>query len=444
MSIPKYFHQVAPIGDGHFCVVSRYRSSKDGYEYAVKKLKKEHIANEDYRVRFLREVSILTELNGHDHIINLVESEPDPKELHLWYVMPLASHNLYNYIKRHHTTLDRSFKISIFEHVISAITYAHSLNLLHRDITPNNILLFESDEGITAKLSDFGLGKDTEAIRYTRTSASGYGQILYVAPEQLEHLKNADIRSDIYSLGKVLYFVMTGKDPGEIKTCDFVSLIRKATQERPTDRHQTIDEFAAEFEAMRKFFQDTAIPIDQQTMRGYLEGRADVDWKEFHEIAVLGTSDNHPYFDYVWPTVEYFSDQKRLVAYYATKKGELLHFVNTFIQGIAAIRRNLGWNFKTLDDIGNLVYRIYLLAKERDIKLLCICTIWEIAYDDNQFALQRSFHSIINNNLLPADVEGDFAAYIVSSNTRRLQMSLFQGVRLPANVRRAILQISDN
>jgi eukaryotic-like serine/threonine-protein kinase len=444
MAIPNHYKQVSSLGEGHFCFVGRYLSSQDRIEYAVKKLKKEHVANNEYRDRFFREVEILSELSGHDHIIDLIESESDSAEPQPWYVMPLANQNLYNYIKAHNNAFDRDFRIAIFLQIISAITYAHSLSLLHRDINPNNVLVFETDEGVTVKLSDFGLGKDSEAMRYTRTSASGYGQILYVAPEQKEHLKNADIRSDIYSLGKLLYFVVTGKDPQDILPCDFFSVIRKATQAKPNDRHQTIEEFATDFEAMRSFYQAAAIPIDKQTMKGYLDGKKEIDWKEFHEVAVIGYWESHQFHDYVWPVTEFFADQNRLVQYYSIKKSELLHFVNTLIQRIADIRTNLGWNFECFKEIGDLVNRIYLLAKEPDIKLLCICEIWNIAYKDDRWAMQRNFMSIINNNRLPVEIQSSFADFIVSTKARGLTMARFQGFNLPAKIRQAILHISPN
>src|SRR5690606_18074212 len=133
------------------------------------------------------------------------------------------------------------------------ISHAHSKSIIHRDIGPSNVLIFEDEKGCWAKLSDFGLGKDSEAINYTRTSMGGFGQALYMSPEQRDHLKDADERSDIYSLGKLLYFLMNGRDPVDIRGGDFNTVIRGAIQENPRDRYQSIEELNKEFQSIKNF-----------------------------------------------------------------------------------------------------------------------------------------------------------------------------------------------
>jgi len=442
MALPQDYRHKGSIGDGYFCNVSKYHSSADNCTYAVKKLKREFLDNAEYRTRFLREIELLKALEGHDCIVELKAHEPNHLERELWYAMPVANQNLFHYIRQNNSTIDLTKRIGIFEHVLSGITHAHSQSILHRDISANNVLVFEEEDGLRAKLSDFGLGKDTEAMNYIRSSANGFGQVLYVSPEQKDHLKHADFRSDIYALGKLLYFVMTGKDPIDFKTCPFITLIRKATSGEPIERFQTIEEFNSEFESMKQFLLNPEIPRDRQVMRDFLSGNTQVNWDEFHEVAIIANSDNHVYHDYLKPIVALFNTRSNLEAYYSAKQGALLHFVEVFNSKVRECTQSHNWPFRALDDFGLILYHILKICQENEIKLLCLCEIWNIAYEDDQFAVQNNFKTIMNNNMIPSEIEAEFAAHIVSSKTRGITMAKFSEIRLPTAIKRAIIQIA--
>jgi len=93
-----------------------------------------------------------------------------------------------------------------------ALEHAHEHGIVHRDIKPANILLTEKQGRLVAKLSDFGLARNTSE-RETRVTRDGYtvGTIDYIAPEQAKDSSAADVRSDIYSLGCTLYHVLAGR-----------------------------------------------------------------------------------------------------------------------------------------------------------------------------------------------------------------------------------------
>ena len=96
----------------------------------------------------------------------------------------------------------------IYTKVLDALIYAHSCNVLHRDLKPGNILLGDDE---TVVVTDFGLSRqlNAETTRFTRTGQGG-GTEFYSAPEQLADFRKADARSDIYSLGILLYALHTG------------------------------------------------------------------------------------------------------------------------------------------------------------------------------------------------------------------------------------------
>lgn len=102
--------------------------------------------------------------------------------------------------------------------VIEGLEFAHSRNVIHRDIKPENILLQTDDAGhITPKVADFGLAKSITADKKLTVSGVVVGTPLYMSPEQALG-KKADQRSDVFSLGSVLYRLCTGLEPFQAKT----------------------------------------------------------------------------------------------------------------------------------------------------------------------------------------------------------------------------------
>jgi eukaryotic-like serine/threonine-protein kinase len=442
MAVPKKYKHLRSIGDGYFATVSRYQDVATKQECAIKCLKTDHQGNPDYRFRFLREIALLKDLAGHPHIIDLIDHEPDENEPQLWYAMPVAMDNLFNYIRRNNQTLTREDRIALFEGVLIAVSHAHSLGILHRDLGPHNVLMFEDEGQVWTRISDFGLGKDIKAINYTRTSVGGFGQFLYMSPEQRDHLKDADEKSDIHALGNLLYFVMTGRDPKNIRDGDFYTVIRKAIEERPEDRYQTIEEMTEEFNSVKSFLLDPGIPLAKQSMKEYLENRAEINWTEFHEVALVANSDDHTYHDYVGPVTFCLLEKGNLEAYYAAKKGDFLRFVDKYNDAVCALPRITRWPFKALDDFGYLNYRIYRISTNNEVKFSCLKQIWEIAWAHNQFAIQKSWKDLFSDNTFPKELESRLAQHMIA-NSRMTTGSIapFLGTAMPSVIKRAIQQL---
>jgi serine/threonine protein kinase len=100
--------------------------------------------------------------------------------------------------------------VRIITEIAGVLEAAHKLRVLHRDIKPDNILL--APDG-TAKLTDLGLAKDTEAIFDLTRPMTGLGTPNFMAPEQFRDAKHADARCDVYGLGATLYMAVTGELP---------------------------------------------------------------------------------------------------------------------------------------------------------------------------------------------------------------------------------------
>lgn len=226
------------IGSGGFGHVWRCVRKSDNQVYAKKTLQED--VNEDAIKRFKREVRILSMLD-HPNVIHVVSKEL--QNVPFSYVMPLYDRSLkedINSIKANDKQI-----YSIFLAILNAVEYAHSQGVIHRDLKPENVLINQNEIVVT----DFGLGRilDSESTRQTITGY-GMGTFFYMAPEQFNQAKNADERSDIFSLGRILYELYTGpltsigQDTSSLPS-GITLIIDRCTKDDPSKRFQSISDF---------------------------------------------------------------------------------------------------------------------------------------------------------------------------------------------------------
>ncbi|MBI1300014.1 protein kinase [bacterium] len=192
------------IGSGGFGDVYEAELLDTGSTVAVKELKPQ--ANfEDARDRFEKEVQIQKSLN-HRNILPILRENLDAKPP--WFAMPLAKCSLSdrNDVQGNIEEIHR-----IFWQILEGMDYAYKQGVIHRDLKPDNILF--TDEGVL-QISDFGLGKrPADLKKITKSSNNSMGTFAYASPEQMQSFRDADHRSDIYSIGKLLFFLVTGEEP---------------------------------------------------------------------------------------------------------------------------------------------------------------------------------------------------------------------------------------
>jgi hypothetical protein len=158
--------------------------------------------------RFLREIEVAANLT-HPHILPLFDS--GEVEGLLYYVMPyVEGESLRDRLTRA-VQLPIEEAVGIAGNVAAALAYAHGQGIIHRDIKPENILL-EGDEAVVA---DFGIAKAVSAAGGARLTETGLavGTAAYMSPEQASGASHLDGRSDVYSLGCVLYEMLAGEPP---------------------------------------------------------------------------------------------------------------------------------------------------------------------------------------------------------------------------------------
>lgn len=125
--------------------------------------------------------------------------------------------------------------LRIGEHVARALVATAALGVVHRDVKPSNIVVAEDG---TAKLLDFGIGKEEGAVTGLTRTGVGMGTLHYMAPEQLVDARSATTRSDVYALGATLYHLLTGRPVvhGEVQTLvarSLADLVRQVVRRRP-------------------------------------------------------------------------------------------------------------------------------------------------------------------------------------------------------------------
>jgi serine/threonine-protein kinase len=158
--------------------------------------------------RFLREIRYASQLD-HPHIAPLIDS--GETDYLLWFVMPyVAGDTLRQVMRREHMLpIDRAVRLAT--EVLDALGHAHDHGLAHRDIKPDNIVCAETG----AVLVDFGIARAIATSGEDRVTRSGFvvGTEEYMSPEQAGGSMEIDGRTDLYSLGVVLYEAIAGRPP---------------------------------------------------------------------------------------------------------------------------------------------------------------------------------------------------------------------------------------
>lgn len=232
-------------------------------EVAVKMMALDFQEDQNNYRRFQREATSTTELT-HPNIVNVYDvGEGD----HPYIVMEhIDGLDLKEYIQEHHPIPYKKV-IHIMQQVLNGIAYAHANGVIHRDIKPHNILI--DNEG-NIKITDFGIAVALSQNSITQTN-SLLGSVQYISPEQARG-NMVTKQSDIYSLGIVLYEMLTGSVPFEGESAVSIALkhfqtpipslhefdsripqalenvVLKATAKEPRDRYESVREMAKDLE----------------------------------------------------------------------------------------------------------------------------------------------------------------------------------------------------
>lgn len=264
---------VGPVGSGNFAVVLRARQDGTERDVALKVLKPELVdSNPEVAQRFATEVKVISRLH-HPNTVTLHDFGRTPEGLYFMVLEYLDGESVEDILARE-GAMPPQRVLRIIQQTLKSLDEAHNLGIVHRDLKPSNIMLVDrSGEDDVVKILDFGVaklmgdGEEDEHPRIVRRSTQFIGTPIYMSPEQVLGQKVRP-SSDIYSLGLILYQMLTGDSPidsnlnvsavAQMHIDDkplpfaklanlpraFAKLIRKATSRHPEDRYQTVREFA--------------------------------------------------------------------------------------------------------------------------------------------------------------------------------------------------------
>ena len=207
------------LGRGGMATVYLAHDQKHGRRVAVKVLRPE-LASSIGPERFLREIQTAARLT-HPHILPLHDS--GEAEGLLYYVMPyIEGESLRGRLQRdRRLDLDRALQLG--REVADALDYAHQHGVVHRDIKPENILIANGQ----AVVADFGIARAvSDGAELVTGAGMSIGTPMYMSPEQVEGSPTLDGRSDIYSLGCVLFEALTGLPPFQCRSTQAILVQR--------------------------------------------------------------------------------------------------------------------------------------------------------------------------------------------------------------------------
>ncbi|MGE6756043.1 protein kinase domain-containing protein [Rossellomorea sp. NPDC071047] len=423
---------------GGFATIQRFIDKDTNVKYAVKKLKEEYRYHLDYIDRFIKEIDYTERLKENPNIIDILDSSIDSAKDEYLYLMPLADMNLDEYIAQNNDTLDFEKRLNLFEQILDAICFAHQKKIWHRDLSPTNVLIFLENDNCNLKVCDFGLGKDPESLsRMAQSSIAGHGQALYVDPEQLISLKQGNHIGDIYSLSKILYYVLTGKKPTLIQKSEFYTVIKKGVNKE----YQDVFEFKEEYFKFKNIYSSIRTE-DNLSVKEYLEQSESIDWQEFYRYSLKGINYDHIYFDYIDPVISALKDKDTIETFFRTIGKDDESFIEVFLDKLDDCLNSTGWPFTSTDSFTSFLIRFAKVSSNNEVKLKCLEKSWYIAAVGDQWDSQDQIIKVFLNYTFPPVVEENLGVYILEigkpfAKLSRVDLSKIKS--LP--IKRAIAQL---
>lgn len=361
----------------------------DGKERYVLKIVKED-ATEDNITLFRREIRILKNLNH----LNIMEIVADTyNSVRPYYVMPNCGKSFVDLACTQATELELlDYAISFCE----AIQYAHESGVYHRDIKPQNVLLYK---GIV-KVSDFGLSRfvnrDTATMTKTSTTAGTAG---YMPPEYLSgEFKNGTVGSDVYMIGKTLYYVFShGKDISNVRaemvSVPIFSIVDKCTKDTPTQRYSSVSTIVGELKDYRDLLKtaETAPKTIKEIKVTYKPNTPQFNKEVFKTLSTLG----YNFKDWA-TTLEQLSDQELVQVLMYNRDSIValsLHFIDCMKNSSDFIQ------FDDIDEYARLTKILVNINTDESIKQSLILFLQNMSICYNRFSAMKDVASILNEQI---------------------------------------------
>ncbi|MBQ5824150.1 MAG: Stk1 family PASTA domain-containing Ser/Thr kinase [Clostridia bacterium] len=216
------------IGVGGMAVVYKAYDSIDDRVVAIKILKEEYLANEEFRRRFKNESKYIAVLS-HPNIVKVYDMSFGDR---LQYIVMefIEGITLKEYIEQQKVIQPKE-AVHFVTQILRALQHAHDKGIVHRDIKPQNIMLLKNG---SIKVTDFGIASFSRSESATIAENSAIGSVHYISPEQARG-DFTDAKADIYSVGVLMYEMLTGKLP--FTSENPISVVMMHMNDEPANMH---------------------------------------------------------------------------------------------------------------------------------------------------------------------------------------------------------------
>lgn len=415
--IDKRFKVNEEIGRGGMGIVLRVDDITTGQQVALKYCPD---SDRDALRRFEREVCIAAELH-HKHIMPVLDQ--NLSHMPPYFTMPVAAGSLEREIRR--GDLEENRALDAFEQICLGVQAIHNAKRVHRDIKPENAMRMSGGEVV---ISDFGLVKVDPRDTTTLTQPGAFlGTRMYCAPEQLVPggSRDADVRTDLYQLGKLLYEMITGEPPALINPDrvpgGLAYVIERATEQRPEERYQSV---GALMDAVQDYMHSRepegsphhAFESALQAAEGLLKvGR----YRRENLEALLGLLAH--FGDDPETFLEQFDrvPNKLLQTITHNCSAELRPVLKAYLSAVDSVVGS--YNFSYAETVAQKMRIVFHASDDASMKALAVRTTLIAAVDLNRYAAMDTFASLL------ADVEREEDAVAVAGVLRE-EMTRFEVV----------------
>lgn len=437
------------LAEGSYGQIYQVHADGQPLDLVVKVLRSDYSDPQDRR-RMLREINCLLSLKDNEYVIEVLDYDTTADLP--WFVMLKADNNLSKYVGEK-GGLSEEECLCITRCILDALEDAHNKGILHRDLGASNILLFKEEHGYRIQVADFSLGRDfsRQTKQLTRTLQAHLGQDAFVAPEQILNLNQATNQSDIFAVGSLMSFMLTGQDPRLFQPdSPLDSIIRQFRDRDPQRRPQTVAEakrLLDLYEALNN--RETRMGLDEiaqqfhQSMKHPLDEGV-LSKEALHDLTSFVTRQNqlfegsnqgdltfNRYFQHI------ITIPKKLFEYWITHSTDrdIERFLDRFFEQVHVIRKQTRWTFRNMKkiiDVLMVVFDMHDGMKARIFELFVI--VWDSgfgeAYESIVKVMTQEYHeqrTIVDLSLIMSRYQ-DLLESVYRDNAYRIRHASFASI----------------
>lgn len=341
------------------------------------------------RRRFEREIRCQTNLN-HPGIVRVLAT--GKREGESFYVMPWAETTLRSRLRDPFDDILLDEAVQIFEKIVDAMAYAHTEGILHRDLKPENILFFNGEP----KLADFGLGRQvsSESATITVTNAM-LGTLEYMPPEQYADGHSATAASDVFSLGKIFYELLTGRIPFPFTDESLIPtkyryFVSRCIEQQPDRRFRDALEMRAQLDALRSPTRELASPEAQaKALLEEIKAGNRTAYGALSELLLQNQSDSNLFLSFL-P----YLPANVVKTYGSDHQVDFVKIVSTFLDYVDGSHP-----FSFTDTLADFLDRAYWAINPISVRKNVLAALLRLAYSHNRFYVGNVFVDVVKRSI---------------------------------------------